>query len=152
MLLHPTNILLAAPNAQHFFEFFPDVVRYFHSRNTIVPCHQIVTVLLSSHFNSIVSQGATGLDLLMSSAWDLRSLVTLRLNTVFTFWNFIPLQKTTNKTKSSLHAQIHISQVKLQVTTCIQFKITQHNYCVPLLPTLITFYYYHIITVYHFSS
>ena len=54
-----------------------------------------------------MSQGATGWDLLIASAWGLRRFVTLRLNTVIPFWNFIPLQKTTNKTKSlSLYAQI----------------------------------------------
>ena len=68
----------------------------------------------------------------------------------YTFLKFIPLEKI--QTKQSLYAQIYISQVKLQVTTCVQFKIVEHNYCVPFLPTLITVYYLSKITVYHFSS
>ena len=55
-----------------------------------------------------VSQGTTGLDLLMGSVWDLRRFVTLRLNAVIPFWNFIPLQKITNK-KVSLYAQIYLT-------------------------------------------
>ena len=52
-----------------------------------------------------------------------------------------------------LYAQIYVLQVKLQVTICDQFKIIEHNYCVPfLIPTLITVCYLHIITVFHFPS
>ena len=32
-----------------FFKFVPGVVRYSHSSNTIVPCHQIVAVLEIPH-------------------------------------------------------------------------------------------------------
>ena len=33
----------------------------------------------------------------------------------------------------------YISQVKLQVTSCVKFKIIEHNYCTLFLPTLIIY-------------
>ena len=49
MHIHPTNILLAGPNINHFLKFFPGMVGYFQSSNGIVHYHQIVTVLDVPH-------------------------------------------------------------------------------------------------------
>ena len=60
----------------------------------------------------------------------------------YTFLKFIPLQKKNykqNKVWVCMHK--YISQVKLQVTTCFQFKIIEHNYCIPFLPSLIIYTY-----------
>ena len=87
-----------------------------------------------------MSQGATVLDLLMGSASDLRRFVTLRLNTVYLF-EIYSLTKNykQNETKSKFVCTNISHRVKLQVTTCVQFEIIEHNYSIPFLPTLIIY-------------
>ena len=54
IFLHPTKIIIAGTIFHFYSRFFPMVVGYFHSSNTIVPCHQNIAVVNVLH-NFIVT-------------------------------------------------------------------------------------------------